>query len=243
LGYLCSINQKQLKIRMKTILITGANGNLGTVLVEKMHGLGHEIYATVGGGDLPPGFAAMTRDARQVNLTDEAATWQYVEEITGQNPNLSAAVLLVGGFAMGSIADTDGAAIDKQIALNFKTAYFVLRPLLAHFEKMGGGKIVLVGARPALSPQAGKDMVAYALGKSLVFHLADLINEAGRGKRITATVLVPSTIDTAANRSAMPDADFSNWVKPEHIADTVGYLLSDAGATLREGVLKLYNEA
>ncbi len=228
---------------MKSILITGANGNLGTAVVKKLHEKGHAICATVGRGELPEGFAEMTKDARNVNLTDEAATQQYVEEITRQYPEISAAVLLVGGFAMGGIAETDGAAIDKQIALNFKTAYFVVRPLMAHFEKNGGGQIILVGARPALDAAAGMGMVAYSLGKSLVFQLAEIINAAGKGKHITATVLVPSVIDTPANRIASSGADFTKWIKAEDIADTISFVLSDAGTTLRESVLKVYNEA
>lgn len=228
---------------MKTILITGANGNLGTEVVKTLFDKGFGICATVGSGALPDDFAKMTKATRNVNLTDEVETQQYVEEITGQHPSLSAAVLLVGGYASGSIKDTDGAAIDKQIALNFKTAYFIVRPLLAHFEKIGGGQIILVGARPALDAAAGKNNVAYSLGKSLVFHLAELINAAGKGKHITATVLVPSTIDTPPNRNAMPDADFSKWIKASDIAENIAFVLSDAGKTLRETVLKVYNEA
>lgn len=228
---------------MQTILITGANGNLGTEVVKNLHGKGHGICATVGGGDLPAGFSEMTLDARSVNLTDEAASKQYIEEITQQHPDLSAAVLLVGSFAMGDIASTDGAAIDKQIALNFKTAYFIVRPMLAHFEKRGGGQFILVGARPALDANAGQGLVAYSLGKSLVFQLAEIINAAGKGKHITATVLVPSTIDTAQNRSAMPDADFSKWIKAGDIAESIAFLLTEAGSTLRETVLKVYNES
>lgn len=86
-------------------------------------------------------------------------------------------------------------------------------------------------------------MVAYALSKGLLFHLAELINEHGRKKNITATVIVPSTIDTLANRKAMPEADTTKWIKPEAIAESIAFLLTDPGMTLREGVLKLYNQA
>jgi NAD(P)-dependent dehydrogenase (short-subunit alcohol dehydrogenase family) len=228
---------------MKTILVTGANGNLGAAVVDHLHSMGHQICATTGRGGLPEDFTKKTVDARSVNLTDEAASQQYIEEITRRHPGLSAAVLLVGGFAMGSIAETGGDAIDKQIALNFKTAYFIVRPLMEFFEKKGGGQIILVGARPALSPEAGKDLVAYALAKSLIFRLAELVNAAGKGKGITATVIVPSLIDTPPNRQAMPDADFSKWVKSEDIAGTIGFILSDTGMKLREPVLKVYNES
>ncbi|MBI1224436.1 MAG: SDR family NAD(P)-dependent oxidoreductase [Bacteroidetes bacterium] len=228
---------------MKTVLITGANGNLGTEVVKKLYDIGYGVCAAVGPGPLPDNFDEMTKESLVVNLMDEAETHQYVQEITGQHPGICAAVLLVGGYAAGGIKDTDSAAIDKQIALNFKTAYFVVRPLLEHFEKMGGGQFILVGARPALDAHAGKNNVAYSLGKSLVFHLAELINAAGKGKHITATVIVPSTIDTPPNRHAMPDADFSKWIKASDIAENIAFLLTDAGKTLRETVLKVYNEA
>ena len=231
------------KFMMKTILVTGANGNLGTTVVRQLHGQGHRICATVGRGDLPEDFTKMTVDARSVNLTDETASLQYIEEILRLQPDLSAAVLLVGGFAMGNIAETNGEAIDRQIALNFKTAYFIVRPLMDFFENRGGGQFILIGARPALSPQAGQNLVAYAFSKSLVFQLAEIINAAGKGKRITATVLVPSTIDTQPNRQALPNADFSKWIKAEDIAETIAFVLSEAGATLRETVLKVYNES
>jgi NAD(P)-dependent dehydrogenase (short-subunit alcohol dehydrogenase family) len=227
----------------KTVLVTGASGNLGTDVVKVLHAKGFDLCITTGSGGAPGDLTQMTKDARQVNLTDETATRQYAEEITRRFPDITAAVMLVGGFAMGNIRDTDGESIDKQIALNFKTAYFLVKPLMDFFEKRGGGQFIFVGARPALMPEAGKDLVAYALAKSLVFRLAEIINAAGKGKGITAAVLVPSTIDTQPNRRAMPDADFSKWVKGEDIAETIAFVLSGTGTTLRETVLKVYNES
>jgi NAD(P)-dependent dehydrogenase (short-subunit alcohol dehydrogenase family) len=227
----------------KTILVTGANGNLGPEVVARLHQAGYSIFAAVGRSALPDDFSKMTKAFHRVNLTDEISSRQFVEEVVLQSGGISAAVMLVGGFAMGSIGETDGEALDKMINLNFKTAFFTAQPLLEHFEKNGGGQFIFVGARPALSPEAGKDMLAYALSKSLVFRLAEIINAAGKRKHITASVIVPSTIDTAANRQAMPEADFSKWVKPENLAQTIVFLLSDAGSNLREAVLKVYNEA
>lgn len=100
-----------------------------------------------------------------------------------------------------------------------------------------------MGSRPALEAEEGKDLIAYAFSKRLVFYLAELINVYGKGKNISASVIVPSTIDTPANRQAIPHADFSKWVTPEAIADTICFLLSDSGRQIREGVVKLYNEA
>lgn len=227
---------------MKTILITGASGNLGTETIRTLYNHGHEICATTGSSGLPEELEGMVTDARRVDLTNEGEVKDYIGEITKEHPALDGAVMLVGGFTSGGIKETDGMSIDKQIALNFKTAYFVVRPLIEHFENKGGGQFVLIGARPALNPDAGKDLVAYALSKALVMHLAKLINAFGHGKGIHATVLVPSTIDTPANRYAMPDADTTKWVKAEDIAETIAYLFSEAGNTLRDSILKVYNE-
>lgn len=228
---------------MPTILITGANGNLGAITTQTLWQKGFKIYATSGSsGDLDK-LRTTTTDVRQVDLLNEQTTATYIQDIIRQEPQLTTAILLVGGFTLGNIQDTSTLDIDQQIALNFKTAYHVIRPFMAHLEKAGSGRIILIGARPALTPTAGKSMVAYALSKGLIFHLAELINEQGKKNNITATVIVPSTIDTPANRLAMPDIDPDKWVKPEAIAETIAFLLSEAGMNLREGVLKMYNQA
>jgi NAD(P)-dependent dehydrogenase (short-subunit alcohol dehydrogenase family) len=105
------------------------------------------------------------------------------------------------------------------------------------------GRLVFVGARPALQPEDGKKMLAYALSKSLLFRLAEFINAAAKGKNVTASVIVPSTIDTEINRQSMPKADFVQWVQPAQIADTLEFICSDKGLPLRESVYKLYNNA
>jgi short-subunit dehydrogenase len=107
--------------------------------------------------------------------------------------------------------------------------------------EMGGGKIVFIGARPALLPEAGHELLAYSLSKSLLFKLAEYLNAAAKGKNISATVIVPSTLDTAVNRKNMPGADPEKWVKPEQLADILEFIVSDKGNPLRETVLKVYN--
>jgi NAD(P)-dependent dehydrogenase (short-subunit alcohol dehydrogenase family) len=100
-----------------------------------------------------------------------------------------------------------------------------------------------VGSRPALKAKDAKNSVAYSLSKSLIFKLADILNAEGASKNVTASVIVPSTIDTEANRRAMPDKDFSTWVKPDEIADAMAFLCSESGGALRETVLKIYGGA
>jgi NAD(P)-dependent dehydrogenase (short-subunit alcohol dehydrogenase family) len=105
------------------------------------------------------------------------------------------------------------------------------------------GRIVFIGARPALQPGDAKNMIAYALSKSLLFNLAEIINKEGQGKNVSAAVIVPSTIDTETNRKSMPEANPDNWVKPAQLAEIIEFVVSDPAAVLRETVLKVYNNA
>jgi NAD(P)-dependent dehydrogenase (short-subunit alcohol dehydrogenase family) len=86
-------------------------------------------------------------------------------------------------------------------------------------------------------------VVAYALSKSLLFTLAELLNAEAKGTNVTATMVVPSTLDTPANRENMPDADTGNWVQPEALAEVLEFVVSEKGSPLRETVLKVYNKA
>ncbi len=229
---------------MKTIIITGANGNLGTATVKKFLDEGYKVIG-VDNGNAHLGFALNHPgfEFATVNLSDENETAVFISDVVKKNGKVDGALLLVGGFAMGSVEGTAGTDLRKMFSLNFETAYFVVRPLLEHFKKNEYGRLVFIGARPALKPEAGKDMIAYALTKSLLFKLADFINEDAKGKNVTASVLVPSTIDTALNRKSMPDANPGNWVKPEELANVLEFICSDKGSPVREAVYKVYNNS
>jgi short-subunit dehydrogenase len=109
--------------------------------------------------------------------------------------------------------------------------------------KNGYGRLVFIGARPAIDPSQGKALISYALTKSLLFKLADFLNASAKTKNVVASVVIPSTIDTALNRKNMPDVDPNIWVKPEQIADVLEMICSEKGMPLRESVYKVYNNA
>lgn len=229
---------------MKTVIITGANGNLGIATVKKFLDEGYSVIA-VDSKDDHLGFARDHKnfEFRTVNLTAETEALQFVNEAIAKHGRLDGACMLVGGFAMGNIAGTSGSDIQKQLSLNFETAYFLARPLLQHMKQNGYGRLIFIGARPAINPAQGKDLIAYGLSKSLLFKLADFINEENKGLNVTASVVIPSTIDTALNRKSMPDVNPSNWVKPEQLADVLEFIISDKGNPLRESLIKVYNNA
>ena len=225
----------------KSIIITGATGNLGSAVTKRLIADGYELYTTLVPNEKPAEDPHI--HGTHVDLFNEADCDKFVREVIAGGTELRAGILLVGGFQMGGLLETDFTALDKMFRLNFYTAYSMVKPLFAHFEKSGGGQIILIGARPALKPDDGNWAVAYSLSKSLIFRLAELINEKGKEKDIRATVIVPSTIDTPANRQSMPDADFHKWVPAESIADTIAFALSDSGSVMRESVIKVYNQA
>jgi NAD(P)-dependent dehydrogenase (short-subunit alcohol dehydrogenase family) len=229
---------------MKTVIITGANGNLGIAVTNTFLAKNYKVIATVRKEeDLKELPQHQNLQVEVLDLTNEEKTETFIHKIIEQHQPIDGALLLVGGFAAGNIAATKSEDIKKQINLNFDTAYHVARPLFQHMMEQNNGKIVFVGARPALQATAGKNLIAYGLSKSLLFKLAEYLNAEAKGKNVTATVVVPSTIDTEPNRKSMPDADFDKWVKPEALAEVLEFLISEKGNVLRETVLKVYNNA
>ena len=228
----------------KTIIITGANGNLGSATVKKFLDEGYKVIA-VDARDEHLQFALEHQnfELHAVNLMHEEETTNFISSMIEKHHKIDGALMLVGGFAAGNIAATSGTDIQKQFSLNFETAYFAARPLLEHMQQNGYGRLVFIGARPALKPAQGKGLMAYSLAKSLLFKLADFINEEHKGTNVTASVVVPSTIDTEINRKSMPDTNPDNWVKAEQIADVLEFICSEKGSVLREPVFKVYNNA
>jgi NAD(P)-dependent dehydrogenase (short-subunit alcohol dehydrogenase family) len=227
---------------VKTILVTGASGNLGKTLVEYLHGQNYFILAASNPERESGLFNHLPNvQGMRMNVLDAAAV---NDRLTGPAAlPVQAAVLLVGGFAMGTIQDTDTDLLEKMYRLNFLSAFNVVNPLMPQFERAGGGQFILIGARPGLAPNEGKDAVAYALSKSLLITLAGIINAEGKPNAITATVVVPGILDTPVNRNAMPGANPDHWVPTDKLAELIGFLLSDTGRMTRETVVKFYHKS
>lgn len=225
-------------------IVTGASGNLGHAVVQKFIAEGYKVIGTVLHKDpfvfeLPADqFEKMT-----VDLSDETAAQQFIDTVLSKYKRIDAAVLTVGGFAMGKIADTKTSDIAKQYQLNFETAYNIARPVFVQMLQQNSGRIFMIGSKPGLSANNSKGMVAYGLGKSLLFRLAELMNDEAKGHNVVTSVVVPGTINTPQNRQSMPDADFSKWVNPENIAAVIHYHCIASAEILREPVIKVYGNS
>ena len=229
---------------MKTAIVTGASGNMGQAVIKKFIDEGYEVIGTVVPNDpVPMDFPSDKLDKVIVDLMNEDDSAKFVNDVTSKYGSVDAAVLTVGGFAMGSVAETKTSDIAKQYKLNFETAYNVARPVFTQMMKQNRGRIFIIGSKPGLSSVNSKGMVAYGLAKSLIFRLAELMNAEAKGTNVVVSVIVPSTIDTSQNRKSMPDADPAKWVKPEEIADVIYFYCTDAAIVLREPVIKVYNNS
>lgn len=225
----------------KTVIITGAAGNLGAAVTQEFLNKDHQVIATVSNAKSINSIPVHKNlEVVAINLMNEEETSGFVQQAIAKYKTIDAALLLAGGFAAGNIENTSGTDLMKQYSLNFSTSYFVARPLFAHMMKNNSGRIVFIGSRPALEAKRGKDAMGYALSKSLLFRLAEFLNEEAKGKDVTCTVIAPGTIDTPENRRSMPDANFGTWVKPEQIAALLEIICSEKGLPLRETVLKVY---
>jgi len=228
----------------KTAIVTGASGNLGQEVVKKFISEGyHVIGTTIPNDAVVMDFPADSFEKIVVDLMNEEDSQKAVAAAISKHGAIDAAILTVGGFAMGHIVETSSADILEQYKLNFETAYNIARPVFSQMVKQNGGRIFLIGSRPGLDAKNARGMVAYGLAKSLIFRLAELMNDEGKTSNVVTSVIIPSTIDTPQNRKSMPGANPADWVKAEEIAGIIYYYCSNQARALREPVIKVYGNS
>lgn len=230
-------------MRKKTVIVTGASGNLGQAVVKKFLSEKYRVVGTIIHNDpvvleiQDPGF-----EIAMLDLVDENAAGQFVKDVIRKYGQIDIAVLTVGGFAMGNIAETTSEGLMNQYKLNFQTVYHVARPVFQQMLIQKYGHIFLIGSKPGMDAKNGKGMVAYSLAKSLLFRLAELLNDEGEGLNVVSWVIVPSTIDTLQNRASMPGADFTKWVTPAKLAEVIFSHCAGDIQDYKERVLKVYGD-
>ena len=223
------------------IIVTGANGGLGTAVTQKLLDDGYDVHGTIIPGEsdidqIKDRFNNKTKlNLSELNVLDEPAVERYMSDL----PDVYGAVLTVGGFMMKSLQETSEQDLDRMIALNFKSAFYFTRHLIDRFKSRGKGRIFYIAARPAIE-KGGQALTAYALSKNMLVKLAEMVNEALGDTEASATVIAPDMIDTPANRNAMPDADYKKWINPHEMADIMAFYLSSKADRIREPIVKIY---
>jgi NAD(P)-dependent dehydrogenase (short-subunit alcohol dehydrogenase family) len=212
----------------RVVLITGAKGGLGTFVTQRFLGTGATVIGasrSISQEDFPaPNFVALP-----VDFTRSAAVTSAIGSIVERYGKLDVLVHVVGGFAGGkSVAETDDATWEQMRDLNLTSAFYVLRAAIPHLRRSGAGRIVAVGSLAAAEPHAG--LGAYVTFKSALVSLVRTVALENKDAGVTANVVLPGTMDTAANRKAMPGADFSKWLKPADVADLILWLADERAA-------------
>lgn len=198
---------------------------MGSAVAKSLIGAGAKVMA-LDHAQLPaeqPGIG-------NVDLSDPAKALAAVDKAAAEMGGLYALINIAGTFRWETLNDGSVATWDFLYSVNLKTAVSASKAALPHLLKKKSGRIVNIGAGAAA--KAAKGMGAYAASKAGVARLTEALSEEVKSDGITVNAILPSTIDTAANRKDMPDADFTKWVKPEQIASLILYLLSDDASAI-----------
>ena len=218
------------------VIVTGASGGLGKAVVEAFLARGARVYGVDLAWKESPANANF--HAVEVNVLETADC----ERVAASAEPVDALVHLVGGFAGGKpVAETADDVWNRMLDLNLRAAINMFRAVLPCMTKAGRGRIVAVGSRAAVEPMA--NFGAYSVSKAALVTLVQTVALEVKGSGITANVVLPSVIDTAANRSAMPKADPSKWVKPASIARLLVWLASDEARDVNGAAIPIYGGA
>jgi NAD(P)-dependent dehydrogenase (short-subunit alcohol dehydrogenase family) len=220
-------------MKNKVIVITGALGALGTVVADSALARG----AKVAGLDHAPSQMPATPDRLElggVDLSDSLQAQRAIDAAMLHFGRLDALINIAGGFTFEAVAEGDSKSWQRMYALNVLTALNASRAALEHLAASNAGRIVNVGALGAL--QAGAGMGAYAASKAGVHRLTEALAAEWKGK-VTVNAVLPSIIDTEANRASMPKADFAKWVRPQELAEVILFLASDAASAVTGALL------
>ena len=210
----------------KVVAVTGALGALGRVVVQTALARGARVACI----DHAPSRVAATADRIElggVDLTDAVQAKAAIAAAISHFGRLDCLINIAGGFAWETVTDGDTDTWQRMYDLNVLTALNASRAAIPHLAAAGAGRIVNVGAMGAM--QAGPGMGAYAASKAGVHRLTEALAAEWKGK-ITVNAVLPSTIDTPANRAGMPNSDFGKWVTPSELAEVILFLASDAAS-------------
>tara|TARA_R110002049_G_scaffold6538_10_gene40998 strand:+ start:567 stop:1250 length:684 start_codon:yes stop_codon:yes gene_type:complete len=213
----------------RSIVVTGGFGALGRAVSKAFADQGHTV-SRVDFAPSAPDENHGGRDYPGIDLADAAACDKVVADICANAGGIDVLVNIAGGFAWETL---DGGSLDtwqRMFTMNVVTAATISKAALASLRSSDSGRIISIGAGGAI--HAGAGLGAYAASKSGVHRLTEALAAELAGTTVTANAILPSIIDTPTNRSDMPDADTSNWVKPEAIADVILFLASPAARSI-----------
>ena len=224
----------------KVVLVTGANGGLGSNVTRAFL----EAGATVVGASRKIGqanFDSRNFFAIPAEISTGEGARVLMETVAARFGRLDVLAHTVGGFAGGqSVAETDDVTFQRMMDLNLNATFYLLRSALPLVRKTGNGRIIAIGSRSALEP--GADVGAYSASKAAMLSLMKTVALENKDAGVTANVILPGTMDTPMNRKSMPDADFSKWVQPASVASLMVWLAGEAGKEINGAAIPVYGD-
>lgn len=209
----------------KVVLITGGAGALGQTVVPAFVSAGASVIV----GDVKP-VQLSGVNWLKADFTDQTQVRGLVNEVIHRFGRLDALINLIGGFAPGRAVDTDVSLWQRMLSMNLTAAFLLSQAVLPSMLERRQGRIAHIAARAASEPFPGA--AAYIVSKAGLVALIRTLSKELEGTGVTVNAVLPGTIDTPANREAMPDADPSKWTRRESIADTLRFLASDDAAQI-----------
>ena len=232
----------------KTVLVAGGTGGLGRAVALAFLADGYYVSVTY---QRPEEWTALQTSAGSlqsrldgfaVDVTNDGAGKQLVGTLTTKHARLDALVNTVGGYAGGvKLWDLDSSTFEKMLALNLRSAFVLCSSVVPVMLKQSSGSIVNVSAKAAFDHAAGAS--AYAASKAASLAMIDSLAADVNGTGIRVNSILPSIIDTEANRKAMPNADFSKWPKPGDIARVILFLCSDDARVVHGAAIPVYGNS
>jgi len=225
-------------LKEKIVLVTGANGGLGRNVTQAMLDAGATV-AGIARKIQDSDFQSSAFTGLSAEISTAAGAQAAVDAVVSRFGRIDILAHTVGGFAGGqSIADTGDATYQRMMDLNLHCTFYLLRAALPVMRKTPNGRIVAIGSRAAVEPGAG--VGAYSASKAAMVSLIRTVAQENKDVGMTANVILPGTMDTPANRAAMPNADIGKWVQPVNVASLILWLAGDAGKDVNGAVIPVY---
>ncbi len=225
-----------MNLQGKNVVITGGDGALGRAVVDAFVAASAVCHLPIF-GPAAVGMPDGVEVSGNINLSDEISAAAYYATL----PPLWASIHLAGGFLAKPVTDTTRADLDRQLEINLVTAFLCCREAVKAMRKSGGGRIVNVSARVVEVPVGGT--IAYSVSKAAVAALTRSLAVEVKGDGILVNAVLPSLIDSPANRAAMPNADFAKWPKPGELSQAILWLASPENVLTSGALLPVYGEA
>jgi len=233
----------------KVVLVTGGTGGLGREVTMAFLEAGARVAVTY---VIPEEYAALVAAAERagaaqptgahVDVTDEPATGKFIEGIVASHGRLDVLVNTVGGYAGGvNLWEVNAREYDRMLQLNLKAGFVLARAVVPQMIQQNRGWIVNIASKAAFDHAAGGSL--YAASKAAALALMDSLAAEVKPYNINVNSILPSIIDTAANRKAMPNADFSTWPKPEEIARVILFLCSEEARVIHGAAIPVYGRS